>query len=163
MQGSVRESEVPCPINIAGLAKLYNAVTQYKIDHEYGNFAQYLQDPSKKVCKAAQPEWSGWQTYHAKYVARVRRLNEVGERVIPVKEGSEMMSINPPLITMRKGFLEGTIICALTVSTGLGVVAYPLFSGMKTQTRCMTRATLKNFQLHKSITFKIFYTWISNT
>ena len=41
--------------------------------------------------------------------------------MIPVKEGSEMMSINPPLITMRKGHLDGTINCALTVSTGLGV------------------------------------------
>ena len=120
-RGSVREREVPCPINIAGLAKLYNAVTQYRIDHEAGNFAQYLQDPSKKVCKPAQPEWSGWQAYHQKHAARSRRLNEVGERVIPVKEGSEMMSINPPLITMRKGHLDGTINCALTVSTGLGV------------------------------------------
>ena len=119
-RGGVRERDIQCPITITGLAKLYNAVTQFKIDHEHGNFAQFLQENSKKVCKAALPEWPGWQAYHPKFVARTRKLKEVGERLIPVNEGEDECSVNPPLMR-AKGVYEAKVNCALKVSEGLGV------------------------------------------
>ena len=60
-RGNDRDRDTRCPIDITGLAKIHNAVTQFKIDNEHGgNFTQYLQS-AKAVCKAAYAEWSGWQ------------------------------------------------------------------------------------------------------
>jgi hypothetical protein len=72
-RGSVRETDKRCPIDIAGLARIHNAATQFRIDHEHGNFSQYLNE-KKAVCKAALPEWSGWLQYQQKYGARARNI-----------------------------------------------------------------------------------------
>ena len=114
-RGGVRESDKPCPIDIAGLARIHNAATQFRIDHEHGNFSQYLNE-KKAVCKAALPEWSGWLQYQPKYGARARNI-EKGPREKPVIAGEDEFAVNPPLM-MRKGIFEGTVKCALTVSDG---------------------------------------------
>jgi len=114
-RGGVRESDKPCPIDIAGLARIHNAATQFRIDHEHGNFIQYLNGNSK-ICKAALPEWSGWVQYQPKYFARARHI-EKGPREKPLIDGEDEFVVNPPLM-MRKGIFEGTVKCALTVSDG---------------------------------------------
>ena len=157
-RGSARDDDAPCPITITGLAKLYNAVTQFRIDNDNGgNFSQYLQDPSKKLCKAAQPEWSGWQTYHAKYVARVRKLNEGGERLIPVQKGANIYSVTPALMTMRKGAVDGTIDCALKVSTGLGV-GLSFIERYETANYVYDQSNVKKLSAPQVNNFKTFYT-----
>ena len=111
-RGSVRETDRRCPITIPGLAKVHNAVTQFKLENEHGgNFLQQLQS-TKSVYKAASAEWSAWQQYVQKHAARARNI-EKGPREKPVLDGEDLFAVNPALF-MRKGIFEAKVKCALT-------------------------------------------------
>ncbi len=53
----------PSPIRPDGLAKLHNAVEQFKIDKVSGNLANHLANGNTRAAKMAQPEWNGWVQY----------------------------------------------------------------------------------------------------
>ena len=114
-RGNERDNDKRCPIDIAGLARIHNAATQFRIDHEHGIVSQYLNE-KKAVCKAALPEWSGWLQYQPKYVARARNI-EKGPREKPVIAGEDEFVVNPALL-MRRGISQGTVKCALTACDG---------------------------------------------
>ena len=160
-RGNDRNLDQRCPIDIAGLAKIHNAVTQFKIDNEHGgNFIQQLHS-SKAVYKAAQAEWSGWQQYLPKHAARARNI-EKGPREKPVIEGQDELVVNPPLL-MRKGHVVGKMKCALTKSVanqgyGLGI-GLPFLERFSTAHAVYATADLKklsveganNFHHHASL------------
>ena len=106
-----------------------------QIDLENGNFLLYLQN-SKAVCKAALQEWSAWQQYQQKHVARARNL-EKGPREKPVIDGQDEFAVNPALL-MRKGHIEGKVKCALTKS--VGNQGHGLGIGLPCSTRCVCRS-----------------------
>jgi hypothetical protein len=51
-----RNQGTPSPIRPDGLAKLHNAVVQFKIDKASGNLADYLANGNHKAVRMAQQE-----------------------------------------------------------------------------------------------------------
>ena len=155
-RGNDRNFDQRCPIDIVGLAKIHNAVTQFKIDNEHGgNFIQHLQS-SKAVYKAAQAEWSGWQQYLPKHAARARNI-EKGPREKPVIEGQDELVVNPPLL-MRKGHVVGKMKCALTKSVanqgyGLGI-GLPFLERFSTAHAVYAMADLKKLSVEGANNFQ---------
>jgi len=158
-RGNDRDRNTRCPIDITGLAKIHNAVTQFKIDNEHGgNFTQYLSQSSKAVCKVAHAELYGWQQYQQKHVARARNL-EKGPREKPVTDGEDELVVNPALF-MRKGVFEGKVKCALTKTVlnqgygyGLGI-GLPFVERFSTAHAVYNNADLKKLTVEGAHNFQ---------
>ncbi len=68
------KNNTPSPIRPDGLAKLHNAVAQFKIDKVSGNLADYLATSTARAARMAQPEWNGWGQYLKKSAARLSKI-----------------------------------------------------------------------------------------